>query len=156
MSVQLHSSKTLGCNNPIPAKPSLRPILASSYAFHVIPSPSGVVSLAKFGGTQLQYKLMQKPSCVLAALSKASLCCVQTWHLPLQPPSCRHRFLQIWDVLGMMNNKHLSKDHQTQKAEIYIFLFRLRHIFAIWHLQGASQVTLVPFLLSQTSSVCEF
>ena len=155
MSVQLHSSKTLGCKNPFPAKPSLRPILASSYAFHVIPSPSGVVSLAKFGGTQLQYKLMQKPSCMLTVLPKASLCCVQTWHLPLHPLSSRRRFLQIWDVLGMMNST-CQKIIRPRRRKIYIFLFRLRHLFAIWHLQGTSQVTSVPFLLSQTSSDCEF
>ena len=76
LSVQLHSSKTLGCKNPVPAKPSLRPILASSFAGSAISSPSGVVSFAKFGGTQLQYKLTQKTCCVFTVLSKASLCCV--------------------------------------------------------------------------------
>ena len=92
LSVQLHSSKTLGCKSPVPAKPSLRPILASSYAGYVI--------FCKIWGTQLQYKLKQKPSCVLAGLSKASLCCVQIWYLP----STASVISSLFSVLGMMNS----------------------------------------------------
>ena len=83
------------------------------------------------------------------------LCCVQTWHLPVQPLSSRNRFLQIWEVFSMMNST-CQKIIRPRRRKIYVFRFRLCHLFAIWHLQGASQVTSVPFLLSQTSSDCEF